>query len=229
MNTDKAIQRAKISFADKGYCVMDVSCIFADSLARISDKIQSTDVTDWTYVINHSDFSGDLPKSTKTEVLLTHRKKALKENSKGKLAFYFERLTTDHNLITRDTPKALTYSKRLLESHEMRGLLESITSRTVLDIEQMYINRFNVGDFLGVHRDGGNNLGVALNISKDWLTVNGGNTHILNESMEIIDSLSPKYGRILIFDSKKSSVPHFVSSVSATNGSSRMAIVGRYN
>ncbi|HFQ4905536.1 TPA: 2OG-Fe(II) oxygenase family protein [Vibrio vulnificus] len=229
MSTDKEIEKAKASFATKGYCILDVNGIFADSLASISEMIELTDATSWTYVINHDEFSGDLPKTTKSEILVAHRERALKDNSEGKLAFYFERLTTDHNLNMGGAPMALVYSRRLMESKEMKNLLELITNRTVLNMEQLYINKFNIGDFLGVHRDGGNNVGVALNITKGWLAANGGNTHILNESMEIVDSLSPKYGKILIFDSSKANVPHFVSSVTATNGTSRMAIVGRYN
>lgn len=45
----------------------------------------------------------------------------------------------------------------------------------------------------------------------------------------ILDTFIPSYLNILIFDTKKRKIPHFVSAVTSNRTSKRMALVVRYN
>ncbi|WP_318452364.1 2OG-Fe(II) oxygenase [Photobacterium leiognathi] len=222
-------QRERAKFIKDGYCVLDVNQQFQKSLHAIEEKIKSTSVDHWTYIIKHSDFEGDLPLCVDLSTLNRHRNKAIDEHNAGDFSFFFQRIASNQRISEYDVPDAILLSRSFMQSTEMKCILEYVSGRTINHIDQFYINKFGVGDFLGIHRDGGNNLGIALNISREWLTTNGGNTHIVDEELNIIDSISPRFGKLLIFDSKSESVPHFVSMVTATNGASRMAIIARFN
>ncbi|EJD6599004.1 hypothetical protein M0L39_RS03445 [Providencia rettgeri] len=50
-----------------------------------------------------------------------------------------------------------------------------------------------------------------------------------NEKKEILETFIPSYLNILIFDTKKRKIPHFVSTVTSNKISKRMALVVRYN
>lgn len=222
-------ETASKQFLERGYCILDIKAPFLKHLNEVADDLELATEADWTYVIRHNDFEGDLPLSTDKKILFSHRQKAYKENSQGLFSFFFQRMTTAHGLPLLTVPKALISSRDLMESRGVRNLLESVSGRSVGNIEQLYINKFTIGDFLGVHRDGGNNLSVALNLTNNWLTMNGGQTHIVDDTKNIVDSLSPSFGKLLIIDSMKKNAPHFVSTVTSTNDSPRVAIITRYN
>ncbi|SQD77261.1 2OG-Fe(II) oxygenase family protein [Moritella yayanosii] len=96
-------------------------------------------------------------------------------------------------------------------------------------MNQFYINLFDYGDFLGIHSDGGNNIGIAINITKNWLPTFGGITHIIDQYLNIVDSLTPTFGQMFLFDSKENNIPHFVSTVSTERSGKRMSIIARFD
>ncbi|WP_299008862.1 2OG-Fe(II) oxygenase family protein [uncultured Shewanella sp.] len=222
-------QEFKNDFSRKGYCIIDVKKLFSSDLMSIKKELDKTTDESWTYVVKYDDFEADLLSSTELKVIEKHKKAAYRNNSEGKLAYFFKRITTDHGLTSVPIAQAFLQAQGLMDSPAIRRLLEFVTGRDINDMSQIYINKFEIGDFLGIHKDGGNNIGVALNLSKDWITTNGGNTHIVDDEMNIIDSLSPCFGKLLVFDSMKENVPHFVSTVTSTNNNARMSIIARYN
>ena len=86
----------------------------------------------------------------------------------------------------------------------------------------MYLSRFDKDDFLTTHCDSDDGIGIVINLTKEWEANYGGLTMIL-------DTFIPSYLNILIFDTKKRKIPHFVSAVTSNRTSKRMALVVRYN
>ncbi|HCR4098005.1 TPA: hypothetical protein OOF48_003208, partial [Providencia rettgeri] len=92
------------------------------------------------------------------------------------------------------------------------------------------LSKFDKNDFLTTHCDSDDGIGIVINLTKEWEANYGGLTMILdNEKKEILETFIPSYLNILIFDTKKRKIPHFVSTVTSNKISKRMALVVRYN
>ncbi|MGN2716723.1 2OG-Fe(II) oxygenase family protein [Aliivibrio fischeri] len=222
------LKKLNMEFLNNGYCHLNILNHFKTELDFIQNDLAIYDSKYWSYIIKYGDFEKDIPVNKFSDKIKKHYENSIQHHSLGQFAFFFKRMCQDHNL---DIPitKSFNLAYKLVNSSEFTILLEKITGRNIGNTSQFYINQFDKGEFLGIHSDRGNNIGIAINITKNWLPTFGGVTHIFHQSLDIIDSLTPTFGEMFIFDSKSKEIPHFVSTVSVRRPEKRMAIIVRFD
>lgn len=91
-----------------------------------------------------------------------------------------------------------------LSSHDLINILAKIGNRKISVMSVFYINRLDKGDFIVTHSDRGagrNSMGVVVNLTKKWNPNHGGLTFMIDqESSNINGVITPKLGRVLVFD-----------------------------
>ncbi|AUH00268.1 hypothetical protein CWC46_10905 [Prodigiosinella confusarubida] len=72
-------------------------------------------------------------------------------------------------------------------------------------------------------------MGIALNITEDWDHNYGGLTHILDHNRKkVIDTLTPTFGELFLFDTSQTQIPHLVSMINVNQKNKRMSVIARY-
>lgn len=223
------LNKAQNNFIDNGYCSLDINEQCGFELNQIQQLLTPFNALFWSYIIRYGDVELDLALSEPKELVNQHYTEAKRAFSRGEFTFFFRRICHDNGL---DLPKtdALDLTYQMLTSDIFIAILSKLVKRNIGAINQLYINLFDKGDFLTTHSDSGNNIGIAINITPQWNPNFGGITHIINSCGDIVDSLTPSFGRLFIFDStNKFHVPHFVSMVNTKATNKRMAIIARYD
>lgn len=213
-------------FKEYGYCSVDLSSFLPHLVAGCKAVCEAIGEHDWTYIIRNSFEEVDLPYSVPTLRLQQAKTDALRVYHEGGFAFSFRRLA---NLEGTPVHPAMNLFDDYLMRDDFLDLLAAISGRSVGAMEVRYINRFDQGDFLTTHCDPGSNFGIALNITQNWNPNFGGLTCILDKKgSEILDVLTPAYGRLFVFDTSRQKIPHFVSMVTASPAQNRVALIARY-
>lgn len=216
------------NFSNKGYCVINIKNTLKDELNNISRSIYNETENNWNIIYKNTDEQRDIPVNHDKNEISTIYNKCLDDYNKGNFCFFFKRLLRNSTNLTKGSIAAQkTYD--FCNSPIFRSIIEYNTGRNIGNIDIFYINKFSKGDFLTTHTDAGNNLGIVLNISENWNPNFGGLTHILDkDTHKIIDTLTPAFGELFIFDTSKKQVPHFVSMTTSDTASKRISIVARY-
>ena len=217
-----------ISFNKVGYLTTNISCQFNAELNDIFNAANSESEVSWTYIYKYAHEQKDLPFTTTQHKIDRIYSKCFNDFCKNEFSFFFRRLLNEgieDFAISEASKKAYAFCN----SDIFKNLIENVTGRNIGDIDVFYINRFDRGCFLNTHTDRGENIGIAINITKSWDPNFGGLTHILDESRKnVIETLTPKFGEMFIFDVSEMQVPHFVSMVAVNSKDKRMSIIARY-
>lgn len=136
---------------------------------------------------------------------------------RGEFAYSFSR-TLDENHF--ETCTCIDCRMRdTVRSREFINALNAILDVEILKVKETFLSKYEKGDFLTTHHDGGNgDYTFIIPLTEKWYLPWGGLTHFLNEDeSQIICSITPKLGDLVLFKvrpDKKSH--HFVSEVVGT-------------
>jgi Rps23 Pro-64 3,4-dihydroxylase Tpa1-like proline 4-hydroxylase len=213
------------TFRDHGHVHFNV-LPWLPELDGISDGLEHLPEQAWSYIIRNRDGEFELP-ATQRRLARVQQRKAVRDHAAGTFAFSFRRIDgASQNLHV----PALADARRLMDGPALRSLLHTVTGRVPLAIRQFYVSRFDEGDFLSTHCDPGQSFGVVINLTREWDPNHGGLTMLLSEDRSRVRScLLPVRFQLLVFDTSKRLIPHFVSTVGAHGACKRLALVVRYD
>jgi len=217
-----------INFSDKGFLTKNIESLFGSKISEIMEASQASPEQCWTYIYKNSIDQKDLSFFTPVSEVERSLTKCLEDYGDNRFSFFFRRLSNEikDNAVSCQA-SAIAFD--FCNSPKFRDLIVSLTGREIGNVDVFYINRFDKGHFLNTHTDSGNNVGIALNITQNWDPNFGGLTHILDqERKKVIETLTPGFGELFLFDTSESQVPHFVSMVTANQKSRRMSVIARY-
>jgi len=217
-----------ITFNDKGYLTKNIQSQFGSKIYEIMESSQDSSEDSWTYIYKNSLEQKDLSFLTPADEIEKSFNSCFADFCDNKFSFFFRRLSNEvkDNVASSE---ASTIAYNFCNSDEFKDLITSLTGRKIGNTDLFYINRFDKGHFLNTHTDSGNNVGVALNITQNWDPNFGGLTHILDQDRKkVVDTLTPGFAELFLFDTSEKQVPHFVSMVTANQKSRRMSVIARY-
>lgn len=217
-----------ILFSDKGYISKNLKSIFGSEIRDIMECSESSPEHCWTYIFKNTIAQKDLSYLASADEIEEAFTRCIEDYSNNRFSFFFRRLLNKdiENVVSCE---ASTIAFDFCNSEKFKELITSLTDRKIGNIDVFYINRFDKGHFLNTHTDSGNNVGIALNITQNWDPNFGGLTHVLDkERKKVIETLTPDFGELFLFDTSETQVPHFVSMVTANKKNRRMSIIARY-
>ncbi|MGP2414543.1 2OG-Fe(II) oxygenase family protein [Pantoea ananatis] len=222
MNSDAVI------FNEKGYVTKNIKSQFPSKITEIMQSSQDSPEESWTYIYKNSSEQRDLSFLAPAEEIEENFTKCFNDFCENKFSFFFRRLSNEvKDNVALSEASAIAYN--FCNSDEFKDLIANLTGRKIGNTDLFYINRFDKGHFLNTHTDSGNNVGVALNITQNWDPNFGGLTHILDQDRKkVVDTLTPGFAELFLFDTSEKQVPHFVSMVTANQKSRRMSVIARY-
>ncbi|EMM6941798.1 2OG-Fe(II) oxygenase family protein [Morganella morganii] len=223
MKSDKL----SIIFQKQGYVSFNIEKFFPE-LNIFSEEFHNIDEEYWSWIIKNKYGEHDFYLKKHDQLLIENEKtSALSDYESGLFSFSFRRI------IDNDIGKSVAcfhQIKSIVNSMRFLKFLEHITGRELKKNTVIYLNKFDCGDFLTVHSDPGQSIGLVINFTLNWNMTHGGLTMILDQSgKKIIDTLIPDNMTALIFDTGKKNIPHFVSMVTAKTQNKRIALVARYD
>ncbi|MEY0116689.1 2OG-Fe(II) oxygenase family protein [Providencia rettgeri] len=187
--------------------------------------INSIEEDKWSFIIKNRQRVSDFYLSdTDINSINDEKTSAFEDRDNGEFSFSFRRICFNEiKIIFADLISVVNDVK-------FKNFLENLTGSKVNIISNMYLSKFDKDDFLTTHCDSDDGIGIVINLTKEWEANYGGLTMILDKDKKtILDTFIPSYLNILIFDTKKRKIPHFVSTVTSNRTSKRMALVVRYN
>lgn len=217
-----------ILFNQKGYLTKNIKSLFASEIFNIMKSSQASAEQCWTYIYKNAIEQKDIPFTAPADEVEKSFTRCLEDYYENKFSFFFRRLSNQakDDVIACD---AAEVAFDFCDSDKFKDLIAHLTGRNIGNIDVFYINRFDKGHFLNTHTDSGNNVGIALNITQDWDPNFGGLTHILDQDRtKVIETLTPCFAELFLFDTSQTPVPHFVSMVTADRKSRRMSVIARY-
>ncbi|QXO64797.1 MULTISPECIES: 2OG-Fe(II) oxygenase family protein [Morganella] len=214
-------------FQKQGYVSFDIASFFPE-LTMCSKEFYEIDEEYWSWIIKNKNGEHDFYLKKHPKNLIENEKvSALSDYESGRFSFSFRRIVYD------DIGKSVdcfNKVKSIVNSMRFFKFLEHVTGRELKKNTVIYLNRFDCGDFLTVHSDPGQSVGLVINFTLNWNMTHGGLTMILDQAgKKIIDTLIPNNMTALIFDTGKKNIPHFVSMVTAKTQNKRIALVARYD
>lgn len=217
-----------ITFNEKGYLTKNIQSQFASKIYEIMESSQDSLEECWTYIYKNSLEQKDLSFLTSEDEIQNSYNCCITDFCDNKFSFFFRRLSNEvKDNVTSSEVSKIAYD--FCNSEEFKDLIAGLTGRKIGNTDLFYINRFDKGHFLNTHTDSGNNVGVALNITQNWDPNFGGLTHILDQDRKkVIETLTPGFAELFLFDTSEKQVPHFVSMVTANQKSRRMSVIARY-
>ena len=219
--------KISVIFQKQGYVSFNIE-IFFPELNIFSEEFYNIDEEYWSWIIRNKNGEYDFYLKKHDQLLIENeRASALSDYESGRFSFSFRRIIDD------DIGKSVVCfhkAKTIVNSLRFFNFLKCVTGRSLKSNTVIYLNRFNYGDFLTVHSDPGQSIGLVINFTKSWNVNHGGLTMILDhDGKKIIDTLIPNNMSALIFDTGKKNIPHFVSMVTAKTQNKRIALVARYD
>lgn len=213
------------TFRDRGHVHFNV-LPWLPELDGISGELEQLQEQAWSYIIRNRDGEFEFP-ATQRHLARLQQRKAVRDRTAGTFAFSFRRI--DGALQNFLVPPVAD-ARRLMDGPTLRSLLHTVTGRVPVAIRQFYVSRFDEGDFLSTHCDPGQSFGVVINLTREWDPNHGGLTVLLTEDRSRVRScLLPVRFQLLVFDTSKRLIPHFVSTVGAHGPCKRLALVVRYD
>ncbi|WP_272681058.1 2OG-Fe(II) oxygenase family protein [Providencia sp. PROV129] len=218
------INRHKKEFLTNGYTHFPINDFFPDFEInfRLLNNIEDDK---WSFIIKNRRGVKDLYLSdTNIDSINYEKTIAFEDRDNGEFSFSFKRICFNAiKIVYGDLISVVNNVK-------FKYFLERITGREINVISNMYLSKFDKDDFLTTHCDSDDGIGIVISLTMGWDANHGGLTMILdNQRKTILETLIPSYLNILIFDTKKREIPHFVSTVTSNKTSKRMALVVRYN
>ncbi|WJY16521.1 2OG-Fe(II) oxygenase family protein [Pectobacteriaceae bacterium CE90] len=218
----------KNRFSQKGYLSKNLADMYDSELKLIMESAESTSEDSWTYIFRNSSEQRDLVYGSPDSEVSTCYDLCYQDYCLNKFSFFFRRLLNESSEEIVNT-EASKIAYNFCNSDDLKNLLQYYTGRKIGEIEVFYINRFDKGHFLNTHTDSGNNIGIALNITKNWDPNYGGLTHILDHNRKkVIDTLTPTFGELFLFDTSQTQIPHLVSMINVNQKNKRMSVIARY-
>ncbi|MEI7186055.1 2OG-Fe(II) oxygenase family protein [Dickeya dianthicola] len=218
----------RLLFKKTGYLTTNIRSQFASKILEIMESAQACPEECWTYIYKNSLEQKDLSFMAPYYEIEQSFTRCFEDFCENKFSFFFRRLSNE----VKDNvspSEASTIAYNFCNSEEFKDLIAALTGRKIGNIDVFYINRFDKGHFLNTHTDAGNNIGIALNITENWDPNFGGLTHILDkEKTKIVETLTPGFAELFLFDTSGKQVPHFVSTVTANQKNRRMSVIARY-
>lgn len=218
------LNKHKKAFLSNGYTSFAVKNFFPDFEVNLN-LINSIEEDKWSFIIKNRRGINDFYLSdTDIDSINYEKKIAFEDRDNGEFSFSFKRIRfNDMKIIFVDLIS-------LVNDIKFKSFLENLTEIKINMISNIYLSRFDKDDFLTTHCDSDDGIGIVINLTKEWELNYGGLTMILDKDKKtILETFAPSYLDILIFDTKKRKIPHFVSAVTSNKTSKRMALVVRYN
>lgn len=137
-----------------------------------------------------------------------------------------------HRSLNNQKPSYIEFSMRkMLSSPEFIDYLNQITQLNITQLNTLFLSKYKGGHFLSPHNDKGNGrLAFVLNLTMGWKPQYGGLLHFLNENKtEIIDTFTPQFNQLTLFEVPEEGIPHYVSHVVPGIKKERFAITGWYS
>ena len=128
-------------------------------------------------------------------------------------------------------PSFLEYTLRKnMASEEFIHYLNEITNLKLTKLNTLFLSKYKGGNFLSPHSDNGNGkLAFVLNLTKNWKPQYGGILHFMNDTKtEIVESFTPLFNNLMLFEVPEGGIPHFVSHVVPYVKQERYSITGWY-
>tara|TARA_B110000483_G_scaffold234850_1_gene305520 strand:+ start:3956 stop:4651 length:696 start_codon:yes stop_codon:yes gene_type:complete len=128
-------------------------------------------------------------------------------------------------------PSFLEYTLRKnMGSEEFIHYLNKITNLNLTKLNTLFLSKYKGGNFLSPHSDNGNGkLAFVLNLTKNWKPQYGGILHFMNDTKtEIVESFTPLFNNLMLFEVPEGGIPHFVSHVVPYVKQERYSITGWY-
>ncbi|WP_272663612.1 2OG-Fe(II) oxygenase family protein [Providencia sp. PROV110] len=218
------ISKHNKEFLSNGYTSFSIKDFFPEFEVNLN-LINNIEDDKWSFIIkNRRGVSDFYLSDTDIESINYEKTIAFEDRDNGEFSFSFRRICFDEIKII------LVDLIAVVDDVKFKDFLWSITGKKVNMISNIYLSKFDKNDFLTTHCDSDDGIGIVINLTKKWEANYGGLTMILdNEKKEILETFIPSYLNILIFDTKKRKIPHFVSTVISNKISKRMALVVRYN
>lgn len=134
-------------------------------------------------------------------------------------------------LTKNETSSIELYLRNALNSKEFIDYLNKITKLNLTKLNNLFLSKYNSGDFLSPHSDKNNGrLAFVINLSLNWKPYYGGNLHFMDEDRkEIIHTLTPSFNNLIIFEVPDNGISHYVSHVIPNLKKSRYAISGWFS
>lgn len=153
---------------------------------------------------------------------------AQKAFGENEFAYYFYR--TFNAIPGQYSP--LEYQIRsFFSSPECIAFLNEITGLELTQLNTLFVSKYTSGSFLSTHNDAGNGkLAFVIHLTKDWRPQYGGNLHFLDASREkIIETFTPTFNSMMIFEVPDEGIPHFVGHVAPNTPVARIALTGWFS
>lgn len=213
-------------FGQDGFVQLGLQAEFESDVNKISHKISAFHQDEWSHIIKNSIQEQDYFLPIEQTLISYHQSIALHEYQHGAFCFSFKRIVDNPRLCHEAFFNKI---KAFFCTETFLNFLEKICQRRVKEMSSFYISRFDQGDFLTTHCDAESNIAVVLNLTRRWNPNHGGLTCILDQTRNrVIETLTPTFGNLFIFDTLEKSIPHFVSMVTVTPEFPRVAISVRY-
>lgn len=137
-----------------------------------------------------------------------------------------------HRSLNNQKPSYIEFSMiNMLGSPEFIDYLNQITQLNITQLNTLFLSKYKSGHFLSPHSDKGNGrLAFILNLTMGWKPQYGGLLHFLNkDKTEIIDTFTPQFNQLTLFEVPEEGIPHYVSHVVPGIKKERFAITGWYS
>jgi len=134
--------------------------------------------------------------------------------------------------LNNQKPSYIEFSMRkMLNSPEFIDYLNQITQLNITQLNTLFLSKYKGGHFLSPHSDKGNGrLAFVLNLTMGWKPQYGGLLHFMNdEKTEIIDTFTPQFNQLTLFEVPEEGIHHYVSHVVPGIKKERFAITGWYS
>lgn len=179
-----------------------------DYIDNIYDKITSID--HWVYTTNNGN-----------EKIKNNNNKKEREKNSFKLynnnKFSYSKYEYDDDELIKDIERYLT-------SENILKIVSEKTGEKLVKVMDIFISKYEKNNFLSKHTD--RTLGkyaFMIYLNKSWDKNCGGNLNIIKND-NTIDTLIPKYNRLVLMDIYSEERPHFIDEVICDK--SRYAITG---
>jgi SM-20-related protein len=172
-------------------------------------------------------------KKDRLELPLTDKRNALRIKmvneafGRNEFSFYFYR-TFNANLLQYSP---VEYELRnYMSSQIFIDFLNKVTNLNLTKLNTLFVSKYTANCFLSTHNDAGNGrIAFVLHLTKDWKPQYGGHLHFLDETRtKILETFTPTFNSLMIFEVPEEGVSHFVSHVTPNVQIPRISITGWY-
>jgi Rps23 Pro-64 3,4-dihydroxylase Tpa1-like proline 4-hydroxylase len=120
--------------------------------------------------------------------------------------------------------------RNYMSSQFFIDFLNKVTNLNLTKLNTLFVSKYTSNCFLSTHNDAGNGrIAFVLHLTKDWKPQYGGHLHFLDTSRtKIIETFTPTFNSLMIFEVPEEGISHFVSHVAPNVQIPRISITGWY-